>query len=501
MIDAYPRYARAARAARRRAADARRIAGPRRARFSRRRPARPAGLAQAGLDRSARIWTATRGCGGWSPRGAASPRTTSGSLRAGRARAAEPGHPRVPGRRPRAGRSSCRRRRSIIRFCRCCATRTSICGRIPTRGCRGSRFAHPEDAAEQLRAGGRLPRAAVRHAGRSGLWPSEGSVSDAMVPLVAAAGFRVDGDRRADSGAHARASPFSRDGRGHVEQPERLYTPYIVRAGGASVACAFRDHVLSDLIGFTYAGWDAGRGGRRLRRPPGRGRPALPRAHRRGRGAHPDHPRRRERLGALRRAAAGRSCAPCTGGSSDHPELRTVTMAEACAAPTRELHGDLSRVLDRRQLLHLDRPRRRPARLESAGRGARGARRAPPASTPATLAAGARRDPDRRRQRLVLVVRRRPFVGPRSRVRRSLPPPSPERLPAAAAGRFPTSCSSATSRPAARRRRQTDADGATSRRSLDGEETSYFEWLGAGTLEVRETAGAMHQTDRPTRLS
>jgi hypothetical protein len=32
--------------------------------------------------------------------------------------------------------------------------------------------------------------------------------------------------------------------------------------------------------------------------------------------------------------------------------------------------------------------------------------------------------------------------------------------------------------------------------TLDGEETSYFEWLGAGVLEVRETAGAMHQVDR-----
>jgi Glycosyl hydrolase family 57 len=32
--------------------------------------------------------------------------------------------------------------------------------------------------------------------------------------------------------------------------------------------------------------------------------------------------------------------------------------------------------------------------------------------------------------------------------------------------------------------------------TLDGEETSYFEWLGAGTLEIRDVAGAMHQTDR-----
>jgi len=31
---------------------------------------------------------------------------------------------------------------------------------------------------------------------------------------------------------------------------------------------------------------------------------------------------------------------------------------------------------------------------------------------------------------------------------------------------------------------------------LDGEETSYFEWLGAGLLEVRDSGGAMHRTDR-----
>ena len=29
--------------------------------------------------------------------------------------------------------------------------------------------------------------------------------------------------------------------------------------------------------------------------------------------------------------------------------------------------------------------------------------------------------------------------------------------------------------------------------TLDGEETSYFEWLGAGALEVRDRGGAMHQ--------
>ena len=55
------------------------------------------------------------------------------------------------------------------------------------------RFQHPEDADEQL------TRAVACHErlfGRRpmGLWPSEGSVSDAMVPLVAKAGFSLDGD-------------------------------------------------------------------------------------------------------------------------------------------------------------------------------------------------------------------------------------------------------------------------------------------------------------------
>jgi hypothetical protein len=36
--------------------------------------------------------------------------------------------------------------------------------------------------------------------------------------------------------------------------------------------------------------------------------------------------------------------------------------------------------------------------------------------------------------------------------------------------------------------------------SIDGEITSYFEWLAAGLLEVTATGGAMHRTDRAARL-
>ncbi len=112
-------------------------------------------------------------------------------------------------------------------------------------------FRHPEDAAEQL------ARAVALHErvfGQRplGLWPSEGSVSEAMVPLVAAAGFRW---MATDEEILARSlgAAFTRSADGHVDEPERLYRPY----GVGPVACGFRDHTLSDLLGFTYASWSA----------------------------------------------------------------------------------------------------------------------------------------------------------------------------------------------------------------------------------------------------
>src|SRR5439155_489559 len=46
---------------------------------------------------------------------------------------------------------------------------------------------------------------------------------------------------------------------------------------------------------------------------------------------------------------------------------------------------------------------------------------------------------------------------------------------------------------------QTDPVGFISP-TLDGDETSYLEWLGAGSVEVRDGAGAMHQTDRQASI-
>src|SRR5262245_9548992 len=99
--------------------------------------------------------------------------------------------------------------------------RTHPDSRMPRR-----RFVHPEDAADQLhRAVGTHER--LFGAKPVGLWPSEGSVSDAMVPLVAKAGFKW---MATDELILARSieATFSRDGRGQVDHPERLYIPYTV---------------------------------------------------------------------------------------------------------------------------------------------------------------------------------------------------------------------------------------------------------------------------------
>lgn len=111
-------------------------------------------------------------------------------------------------------------------------------------------FSHPEDAEEQLR------RAVEFHAqvfGRPprGLWPSEGAVCQEMLPYLPKLGLRwLASDE--DVLARSLGLRIERDGGGHVTNPRVLYRPYRARAGPNSVDIVFRDHVLSDRIGFVY---------------------------------------------------------------------------------------------------------------------------------------------------------------------------------------------------------------------------------------------------------
>jgi alpha-amylase/alpha-mannosidase (GH57 family) len=84
-----------------------------------------------------------------------------------------------------------------------------------------------------------------------GMWPSEGSVSQDIIAPIAEVGIEwiaTDEEilRESTNGW------ISRDGQGHLRHPEMLYRPWRVESGERSLQIIFRDHALSDLIGFHY---------------------------------------------------------------------------------------------------------------------------------------------------------------------------------------------------------------------------------------------------------
>lgn len=112
-------------------------------------------------------------------------------------------------------------------------------------------FRRPEDARAQVVKGLDFFH---KHFGfrPSGMWPSEESVSPAVVPMLASEGIRW---LVSDEGVLGRTigKRMARDGYGLLTEPEVLYQPYRVQIDGQEVAAVFRDIVLSDLIGFTYS--------------------------------------------------------------------------------------------------------------------------------------------------------------------------------------------------------------------------------------------------------
>jgi len=120
-----------------------------------------------------------------------------------------------------------------------------------------NRFRHPEDAREQLRRGLELHQQ-VFGVQPVGVWPSEGSVSEEVLSIAQNLGVKW---MATDEGVLGRSLGinFGRDGEGRLPpaNAEKLYTIHRFEKGATQMHLIFRDHTISDLVGFVYSGMPA----------------------------------------------------------------------------------------------------------------------------------------------------------------------------------------------------------------------------------------------------
>ena len=120
-----------------------------------------------------------------------------------------------------------------------------------------NRFRHPEDATEQLRRGLELHEQ-VFGVRPVGVWPSEGSVSEEVLTIAQSLGVKW---MATDEGVLGRSLGinFARDGEGRLPaaSAEKLYTIHRFEKGENQMHLIFRDHTISDLVGFVYSGMPA----------------------------------------------------------------------------------------------------------------------------------------------------------------------------------------------------------------------------------------------------
>jgi alpha-amylase/alpha-mannosidase (GH57 family) len=116
-------------------------------------------------------------------------------------------------------------------------------------------FRHPEDAREQLIRARRYHER-VFGCVPDGLWPSEGSVSEQALSIAAELGFKWFATDEGVLGQTLHVG-FGRDGAGVPSNADKLYSPLRVCVVGREMVGFFRDHYLSDLVGFVYSRMDA----------------------------------------------------------------------------------------------------------------------------------------------------------------------------------------------------------------------------------------------------
>jgi alpha-amylase/alpha-mannosidase (GH57 family) len=119
------------------------------------------------------------------------------------------------------------------------------------------RFQHPEDVARQVEDAvqmyqklfGRKPR---------GMWPSEGSVSEDIIPILAKYGIEWIATDEEILAASLGVPDRNAESNSLISSGQ-LYRGYRFEKQKDGISIFFRDHALSDNIGFVYSGWNAGK--------------------------------------------------------------------------------------------------------------------------------------------------------------------------------------------------------------------------------------------------
>jgi len=116
------------------------------------------------------------------------------------------------------------------------------------------RFVYGQDAVAQVELGRQMY---LDHFGRApqGMWPAEGSVAPIIISMIANAGIEwIASDEEVLARSLPDVDEFTRNSEDTVLQADALYRPYTVSGARGHVAMIFRDHLLSDKVGFEYSG-------------------------------------------------------------------------------------------------------------------------------------------------------------------------------------------------------------------------------------------------------
>ncbi len=118
------------------------------------------------------------------------------------------------------------------------------------------RFVHPEDADVQIGRAVQLYHHLFGE-GDPGMWPSEGSVSESILPILQKHGVRwIATDEEI---YFASMNLAQQGGAPGISQVNGFHRAFSVAGPDKPIGLLFRDHKLSDKIGFVYSSWEPDR--------------------------------------------------------------------------------------------------------------------------------------------------------------------------------------------------------------------------------------------------